>query len=333
MGDSTVRVVAVVVTHNRAQLLVECLEALARQSHPVAEAIVVDCASTDDTLARLDASATHVPLSVVRLSRNGGGAEGFHYGVKAGLERDCDWLWLMDDDAAPRPDALAALLASPHAPAASVLAPVVEDPSGRTLPINRGHFRRRWFFAPLVAAPAPGRIDYCSFVGPLIRADAARRIGLPKREMFIRFDDLEYVSRLREPLWLIDSARIVHKDPRPVPAGLRARWRDYARPTPFADQWKRLYGLRNLLYCGLRDGYFTRPRALSHVLVYAVRTLVLDERRAAALALLFMYARDGFRGRFRNVPPERWPQVTPRHVEREALDYDSDPRLPATAPG
>jgi rhamnopyranosyl-N-acetylglucosaminyl-diphospho-decaprenol beta-1,3/1,4-galactofuranosyltransferase len=322
-------VVAVVVTHNRAELLLECLEALSSQSHPVAEVIVVDCASTDDTLARLDAAAPRIPLTIVRLNRNGGGAEGFHYGVRAALERDCGWLWLMDDDAVPRPDTLAALLADPHASEASVLAPVVEDPSGRTLPINRGHFRPRWFFAPLVAATEPGRIDYCSFVGPLIRADAARRIGLPKREMFIRFDDLEYLSRLREPLWLVDSARIVHKDPRPVAAGLRARWRDYARPTPFADQWKRLYGLRNLLYCGLRDGYFSRPRALSHIVVYAVRTLLLDERRLTALALLIAYARDGFNGRFRNVPPERWPHLTPRQVDREALDYRLDP----TAPG
>jgi rhamnopyranosyl-N-acetylglucosaminyl-diphospho-decaprenol beta-1,3/1,4-galactofuranosyltransferase len=310
-------VVAVVVTHNRRALLLECLEALAAQ--PVSEVVLVDNASTDGTLEHVEASGlpARVPIRAVRLRRNGGGAEGFHYGVREALALGCDWLWLMDDDSEPCPGSLDALLRSPHAAEADVLAPRVVDRRGRPLPVNSGRFRRRWLFAPLV--PADGaRLDYCSFVGPLIRAGAARRAGLPMREMFIRFDDLEYVSRLRGPIYLVAASRVLHKDPHPVAPGFAARLRDYLRPTPFAEQWKRLYGLRNLLYCGLRDGYFTLPRATSHVLVYAVRTLLLDERRLTTLRLLARYALDARRGRFLNVPPDRWPRLA------EALDYSQD---------
>ena len=49
LSSPTVRVTAVVVTYNRKELLVECLEALARQTHPLDRVILVDNASTDDT--------------------------------------------------------------------------------------------------------------------------------------------------------------------------------------------------------------------------------------------------------------------------------------------
>ena len=192
------RVAAVVVTYNRKDLLVRCLAALERQTRPPAAILVVDNASTDGTEEHLQASGAGatVPLRYVRLGRNGGGAEGFHYGVKLAVGEESDWLWLMDDDCIPAPDALERLLGSTRAadPATAVLAPVVREPGGRALPINRGQVRPRWLFAPLVGAGPeahePGaetEIGFCSFVGPLVRTEAARAIGLPMREMFIRF--------------------------------------------------------------------------------------------------------------------------------------------------
>jgi GT2 family glycosyltransferase len=336
-------VVAVVVTYNRHELLVRCLEALAAQSHPVARVVVVDNASTDGTLEHVRASgvAERVELRYVRLRRNGGGAEGFHYGVREALRSDADWIWLMDDDCEPAPDALEALLGAPCArhPDAAVLAPVVEDDRGRVLPINRGHVRARWFFAPLVAASPEehaadcARIEFCSFVGPLVRTSAARRTGPPMREMFIRFEDVEYLSRLTaggETMWLVGAARIVHRDPQPVAgADFRAMWGDYSRPTPFDQQWKRVYGVRNQLWCGYRDGYVSRAQGLSQVLVQAVRTVLFHERRLRSLRLLWTYARDARAGRFRNVAPARWPALARERdldgfLDREALRYDED---------
>ena len=171
-----------------------------------------------------------------------------------------------------------------------------------------------------------------------MRAGAARAIGLPMREMFIRFEDVEYLGRLgpNERMWLIGPAEIVHRDPQPVAAGLSPRWREYRQRTPFAEQWKRLYGVRNLLYAGRRGGYITAPQAVSQVLVQAVRTLLFHERRLATLRLLWIYARDGWRGRFRNVPPARWGELAGTRdpeafIEREALRYDEDV-APAPAP-
>ena len=51
-----------------------------------------------------------VPLRVVALATNTGGAGGFHAGLAAAIDADADLVWLMDDDGLPPPDCLAGLL-------------------------------------------------------------------------------------------------------------------------------------------------------------------------------------------------------------------------------
>jgi GT2 family glycosyltransferase len=255
----------------------------------------------------------------------------------------------MDDDCVPAPDALERLLASGHAtrPDTAVLAPVVRGPGGDLLPINRGHVRPRWFYAPLVAASeeeqapeAETEIGFCSFVGPLLRTSAARAIGLPMSEMFIRFEDVEYLQRLGpgRRMWLVGASEIVHNDPQPVAgAHFRAMWGDYAQRIPFAQQWKRLYGFRNLIYTARAGGYMNAGQALSQFAVQAARTLLFHERRLRTLLLLAAYGLDGWRGRFRNVPPSRWGELAAsrrplRFIRQAAMAYGSDSGQPASSP-
>ena len=343
MPSPTDRVCAVVVTYNRAGVLLECLEALAAQTHPVSETVLVDCASTDGTLAQVGASglADRLPLRIVALERNGGGAEGFHAGVRAALEGDPDWLWLMDDDCEAPPGALAGLLASTPAadPATAAVLPELRSAEGAPLPLHRGHIRRRWFFAPLVGLGAEERagggdveISMGTFVGPLVRAGAARAAGLPERRAFIRLEDVEYLTRVRRhgALWLVPAVTMVHKEPiadAVTTPGLRARLGDFTARRPFAHEWKRLYSLRNMIQFGRRHGYVSAGQALSYVLVHVVRSLLFSERRLRTAYLAALYGADGWRGRFRNLPPDRWPALaTARRplevLRRDALRYD-----------
>lgn len=303
-----------VVTHNRREQLVRCLEALAAQTRAVDRVVVVDNASTDGTLERLRDSgvALRLDLAYIRTNRNGGGAEGFHYAVRAGLDSGADWIWLMDDDCAPEPDALERLLAAPEARAAdtALVAPLVTMPGGNVLPLNRGWIRRRWFLTPLVGLRpedwerAGTEVEHVSLVGPLVRRAAAAATAPPRRELFIWWDDLEWVSRLRAHgrAWLVPAARVVHDEPRPMPStGFAARVRDYRRTVP---GWKHAYGLRNMIFCGRRDGFLSAPRAAALAAVPIARALLAGRPRAARR--LARYARDGWRGRFRNVAPHDW---------------------------
>lgn len=96
-------VVAVVVTYNRPNDLERCLSALADQSHQVARTLVIDNASDEPTAQVL----TRFPaVEVHRLDANYGSSGGFARGIELASLFDAEWVWVMDDDAVPQPDAL-----------------------------------------------------------------------------------------------------------------------------------------------------------------------------------------------------------------------------------
>jgi len=102
------KVAAVVVTYNRKDLLIQCIEALLNQTRPPDEIIVVDNSSTDGTYQIIPHRFPHV--TYVRLPENIGGSGGFHEGMKLAHEKGYDCIWVMDDDATPEVNALKYLI-------------------------------------------------------------------------------------------------------------------------------------------------------------------------------------------------------------------------------
>lgn len=194
------KVCAVVVTHNRVDLLRECLAALEGQTRPPDRVLVVDNASTDGTG---DAVSAEFPAAhLVSLRENTGSAGGFHAGLEAARRGAEEWFWLMDDDTIPRPDALEALLAAPAAladlpPAPALLASRVLWRDGRLHPMNTPGFERS-DVARLVESAARGLLPLrvTTFVSLLVRRAAIDRHGLPLRHFFIWSDDLEFTARI-----------------------------------------------------------------------------------------------------------------------------------------
>ena len=98
------KISAVVYTYNRKELLVKCLEGLLSQTYPIDEIIVVDDVSTDGTEKIL--KEKFLNITYIRLSRESGGAGAIYTGMKFAYEKGYDWIWIMDDDALPLPNAL-----------------------------------------------------------------------------------------------------------------------------------------------------------------------------------------------------------------------------------
>jgi rhamnopyranosyl-N-acetylglucosaminyl-diphospho-decaprenol beta-1,3/1,4-galactofuranosyltransferase len=202
-------VVAVVVTYNRRELLVEALTALRTQIRPADAVIVVDNASTDGTASMVRGRFPEVVP--IELSRNTGGAGGFAMGVTHALERGADLIWLMDDDTVPEPSALAALLnarnRSVETPA--LVASRVVWTDGRDHPMNSPRMGTIGPGLPADCAP----IRSASFVSVLIDATVVRERGLPIADYFLWNDDFEFTTRLlRGRLGLLcHSSVVVHK--------------------------------------------------------------------------------------------------------------------------
>ncbi|WP_026482289.1 glycosyltransferase [Agromyces subbeticus] len=216
MSSPTVRprVVAVVVAYNRRDLLAEVLDALAGQRHALERIVVVDNASTDDSAGVARAAGELVDL--VSLSRNTGGAGGFAAGMAVAVDRHApDWLWLMDDDTVPTPDALAELLRAVDGTELVAAGSRVVWTDGTEHPMNTPRTKPFVSKAERVAAARRGGIAIrsTSFVSMLVRADVVRDVGLPISDYFIWNDDFEYSTRvLRGRRGLhVPASVVVHK--------------------------------------------------------------------------------------------------------------------------
>jgi rhamnopyranosyl-N-acetylglucosaminyl-diphospho-decaprenol beta-1,3/1,4-galactofuranosyltransferase len=210
------RVVAVVVTYNRRELLLESLAAVQAQSRAPDVVIVVDNASSDGTAAVVRERYPDVTLA--ELARNTGGAGGFASGLALALADAADLVWLMDDDTVPEPGALQALLEArgrhPGRPPAVIASRVVWT-DGRAHPMNtprpKPFASRAERDAAAVAACVP--IRSASFVSILVDAGVCRERGLPKADYFLWNDDFEFTTRLlrRAPGLLCPGSVVVHK--------------------------------------------------------------------------------------------------------------------------
>ncbi|MCC9173034.1 glycosyltransferase [Arthrobacter sp. zg-Y179] len=186
----------VITTFNRSGYLTGLLESVKRLDPAPAAVVVVDNASTDDTPEVLEAARAGfpVPLAVLRLATNTGGAGGFAAGVEAALDSGAQWLWLMDDDVEVLPGAVAALRKWTGS---------YDCIHGRRFDAGGEPFFWQHRFVPFLGVhlPVPGNVFRDSpvfdtnvgcFEGMLISADQVRRIGLPDARYFINGDDVVY---------------------------------------------------------------------------------------------------------------------------------------------
>ena len=247
------KVVAVVVTYNRLQLLQRVVEVLRNQSCKLDKILVVDNGSTDGTKEWLDEQAG---LTVIH-QENVGGSGGFYRGIQEASQIDCDWIWCMDDDVFPREDCLETLLtvAAEHEQA-GILCPhrlmsgktFVGEAKSLNLSNPFADMHNNMLSAAEVENNDVSTIEGMAFEGPLIRKKVVEKIGLPNKELFILYDDTDYSYRAV----LAGYRVLVVKD------ALMDKY-DFQSKTSYREEkmknkWKLAYHIRNTAYFGHRYG-------------------------------------------------------------------------------
>ena len=270
-------VCAVVVTYNRKELLRECLASLLAQTHPLRRILVVDNASTDgssDMLAQRFPASSTPEVVVMRLPANIGGAGGFHEGMKRAAADTLEWLWLMDDDTIPRPDALEQLFAARQRftpqRRPDLLASRVTWTDGSLHPMNvpwAKHEDAEELFSSVACATLPLRT--ATFVSLLLHRSVIEEFGLPIKEYFLAGDDVEYTARVLSRRFgvLVPASVVLHKTP--TPAGTL----DSAPP-------KFYYYVRNTVWMLTRSEAFRGWRRAKLAVRFVLTVAIYLRRRA-----------------------------------------------------
>jgi N-acetylglucosaminyl-diphospho-decaprenol L-rhamnosyltransferase len=148
------RVAAVIVTYNSADVLDDCLRSLSEQGMPTAAVVVADNASTDKTRDIAEDFAA-LPVRVVDLGRNAGYAAGINAGIAA-LDLDClDAVLVLNADCQVLPGALSVLASALHRSGHGIVVPRLVLPDGST---QRTLRRRPTVGRALVEALLPGHL-------------------------------------------------------------------------------------------------------------------------------------------------------------------------------
>jgi GT2 family glycosyltransferase len=208
VNSDTVEITVVVVTHRAAAFLGETLSALADQSVPY-RLLIIDNASTDGTSDVIAATAPQA--AVLRLDTNAG----FAGGVAAALPLvQTRYVALLNDDAVPRHDWLAQLLAAADGDAdaaAWTSMMVLRDRPGTVNNLGAA-LNEHWYGIDVAAgadvATVPARVlEVFGFCGgaALLRTAAVRAVGGFPAEFFLYYEDLDTSWRLRRAGWTIRS--------------------------------------------------------------------------------------------------------------------------------
>jgi GT2 family glycosyltransferase len=310
-------IASVTVAYNGAGVLREHLQSLKRQSRRLDEIIVVDNASTDNTVGIL---AREFPdVTVLRLPENSGIGGGLAAGLVYAVEKaKHDWVWTFDQDSLPASNALECLLAGFELSGGlekniAIVAPVCANPAaGVTYPPLSWRGSR---FLPVSYLPDQ-RFAFADMVissGSLMRSAAIAQAGLPRSDFFIDFVDYEYCLRLRQQGFRIAVVRdsiLDHAIGSPTTFHLLGRTKSWADHAP----WREYYMTRNEIFTiwMYRPRLFAKCFVLYRLAHHALGILLFGKHKLECLQMIGRGLVDGRAGRLghRYIPGDARSQDT-----------------------
>lgn len=227
----------IVLNWNNPEDTVRCIASILSLRDPSLYLLVVDNASSDDSVARIvaslrstwdrgrvsidDRSAARIEgvmavpppragdAVVIRTTHNLGYAGGNNVAIRAALAAGCQAVWILNNDTVVDSDALghlrAALTESPDAGAIGTL--ILDADRDRIQCVGGGRYS--WWrgtsqllgegvtLAELGSMAENPRIDYVSGASMLIPASTVNRVGLLDERFFLYCEEVDYAERCR----------------------------------------------------------------------------------------------------------------------------------------
>lgn len=274
------KILAVVVTHNRCELLKRCVQYLQQQTL-MPDLLIVDNQSTDGTKQYLlDNGINHIT------QENSGSAGGWWRGIDEGWNKNYDYVWMMDDDGFPDPAALETLLGLTDGETICISStPVKEDKRDELvfgLPVlnTKGYpvvFAGRRKYNRLDEFPqGMGKYPHIHpFNGALIDLHAIKPIGNIDRSYFMFGDEVDFLCRMKKTGKVYSALEALHYHP------------DVSRRT--IDKKKVYYFIRNTII--LNHLYYDKA-IIRDVLCVGVALMRIWKRNGAGSFFSYLAGKD-----------------------------------------
>ncbi len=287
-ASSMDKVIAVIVTYNRQQLLSNCISALKNQTRKIDTILVINNGSTDGTLTWLKKQNDIDYIS----QGNVGSAGGFYTGIKTAYERGYSWLWLMDDDGFPKEDALEKLLEDDSEELMLRNCAVINKDDKKSFVWKTLNYKS----VEEVKSKVIQNIAH-PFNGTLLHRRIIERVGFPNPKLFLWGDETEYYYRIIKknaiPFCTITDS--IHYHP--------ATSFSYKQEWDYRTAWKMYYYIRNRFHVHRSKFPAVVPFAYmmytGFLIVFAFITLAFQKTdKRKKLAFIFWPAKDALQNNF-----------------------------------
>jgi GT2 family glycosyltransferase len=210
-------VCCVIVNWNGWRDTLDCLASLREQDYDNLQIIVVDNASTDDSVERIRAAFPEA--TVIETGKNIGFACGCNVGLRAALARGAEFLWVLNNDTICPPETLSKLVrrakASPEAGLVGTVLFYAHEPA-RVQAWGGGKIRPWIAYSTHFEVPTEFGLNcYTTFASVLARREMLEEIGLLYEGFFMYCDDSDLCLRMQKTHWKIviaEDTAVLHKE-------------------------------------------------------------------------------------------------------------------------
>ncbi len=321
---NAVKVLAYLHTFNDADVVEGTIEALCAQTYPIPEILLVDNASTDATLDRTFPSKVTIIRNSYNLGTSGAVAIGMEYAIANGY----DWIYILDADSTPQPDAIDKLVRcfegfSPELQAStwrlsSLLKDNGVEPHEGVIFTPRG--------VELVRPPAKPSYYACDsnmWSGSLYRLDVVRKLGLPNRDLVLDWGDIiyGYEGAVRGYTGFVERSSVVTHHLHPFETlhirrfGLRSVKMAYSPPMRCYYHWRNSIYFWLYVYRGNRFGPATISQ-FTMFLKWSIKAVLFLKKPWPILQACFRGLWDGIHARLENRYGSTVPPPLPPSAER-----------------
>ena len=242
MSIDSEKVGAVIVAFNRDDLLERSLSSTVGQSRKADLVIVVDNANLDSTKLLVE---SHGALYLNGHIENGS-AGGFAIGIAFAQSAGCDFVWTLDDDGYPDLNCLMTLLNTSKENALGVSSPLSLSQEDHSQTANPYLFGLKKVTSTIRFQKREIWLNKVQFYnGMLISRDTINKIGFPKKELFLRGDEMDYFYRAKKAkikMGLVPRALFFHPSGEPEFANSRNSFLGVVIPR---TEVKKYYQFRN----------------------------------------------------------------------------------------